>query len=375
MDLRQWPRQWRGAADLLLDAPGLRALTPPVPVRLLRADGRITNWWWRHGAAWPAADKQLPANAALALELPADAVLERSLTLPLLNQTDVAEAVALEAASISPFGAAQTVWGFAVLPPAKGASTQTVRMALTSRKQIEHSLAQAQAVFAADGQTRDQASGEPESIIEIWVLPQVRSSHDGDGVILVNGAQERMRPIAFKTGGEAPRQALVARGRAGRVALVGLAGVLLAAILATPVLQARSRAMQAQAGLDRVSSEVAPQMAQREALIRQAEALRGVGDVLKTQLAPLPVLDLVTRALPDSAWLNTLRLEGDKVTITGNADDAAALVQALSRQEGVRDVRLPSPATRSSGASKESFTIEIRLDPNHYGLAKTQEGA
>src|SRR5690606_1773612 len=119
---------------------------------------------------------------------------------------------------------------------------------------------------------------------------------------------------------------------------------LLAALVATPVLQARSRAVQAQAALDRVSQEVAPQMAQREALVKQAEALRGVGDVLKSQLAPLPVLDLVTRALPDSAWLNTLRIEGDKVTVTGNADDAAALVQVLLKQDGVKDVRLPSPA-------------------------------
>ncbi|ARU06299.1 hypothetical protein CCO03_17885 [Comamonas serinivorans] len=374
MDLSQWPSQWRGAAELLLDLPGLRALTAPVPVRLLQADGRITGWWWRHGAMVPAAVDQLPANAALALELPAEAVLERNLTLPLLNTGDVAAAVALEAASISPFGAAQTVSGFAVVPPAKGAATQTVHMALTSRKQIEQSLVQAQAALAAQGLAPVEV---PETSIEVWVLPDSRLTANGDGAIPAsNGvAAQPIRPIAFSTGGEAHRQALVAKGRAGRVALVGLAAVLLAALVATPVLQARSRAVQAQAALDRVSQEVAPQMAQREALVKQAEALRGVGDVLKSQLAPLPVLDLVTRALPDSAWLNTLRIEGDKVTVTGNADDAAALVQVLLKQDGVKDVRLPSPATRPAGASKENFTIEIRLDPGRYGLSKTREAA
>ena len=372
MDLSLWPRQWRGAADLLLGAPGLRALTAPVPVCLWQADGQITNWWWRHGVAWLAAETdKFPANAALALELPADAVLERSLTLPLLNQTDVAEAVALEAASISPFGAAQTVWGFAVVPPAKGANTQTVRMALTSSRQIEHSLARAQAAFVANGQALGQTAGEVlQTGIEVWVLPRICQLGNGSGAILQDENQTHMSPIAFKTGGDAPRQALVARARAGRIALVALAAVLLAAIAVTPVLQARSRAIQAMTALDQVGREVAPQLAQREAVVKQAEALRSVGELLKTQLAPLPVLSLITRALPDSAWLTAVRIEGDKAIITGYGDDAGVLVQGLSRQDGVKSVRLPSPATRQSGAKQESFTIEMQLDTGRYGLAK-----
>lgn len=364
LDLSQWPRKWRGAAELLLDMPGLRPLTAPVPVQLLDADGGFSDWQWRLGVIAPQQGGS-PANTAHAVALSADAVLERTLTLPRLNQADVAQAVALEAASISPFGAAQTVAGFSVEPPAKGAQTQTVHMALTSRKQLEQAVQRAQASFAERG------AGIGENDIEVWVLPSRRQETGGEAGVL----PQTLRPVVFDTAGVQPRQALVARGRASRVGLVALTAVLLAALAATPVWQARGRAIQAQAALDQVSRDVAPQQAQREALVKQADALRAVGGVLKTQLAPMPVLNLVTRVLPDTAWINTLRVEGDKVILTGNADDAAALVQALSKEEGVKEVRLPSPATRPAGAAKENFNIELRLDPERFGLAKPKGAA
>ena len=364
LDLSQWPRQWRGAAELLLDMPGLRPLTAPVPVQLLDADGGFSDWQWRLGVIAPQTGGS-PANTAHAVALSADAVLERTLTLPRLNQADVAQAVALEAASISPFGAAQTVAGFSVEPPAKGAQTQTVHMALTSRKQLEQAVQRAQVSFAERG------AGIGENDIEVWVLPSRRQKTGGEAGVL----SKVLRPVVFDTAGVQPREALVARGRASRVGLVALTAMLLAALAATPVWQARGRAIQAQAALDQVSRDVAPQQAQREALVKQADALRAVGSVLKTQLAPMPVLNLVTRVLPDTAWINTLRVEGDKVILTGNADDAAALVQALSKEEGVKEVRLPSPATRPAGAAKENFNIELRLDPERFGLAKPKGAA
>ena len=289
LDLSQWPRQWRGAAELLLDMPGLRPLTAPVPVQLLQADGSLSHWQWRLGLIAPQASAT-PANAtpastqtntAHAVALPADAVLERTLTLPRLNLADVAQAVALEAASISPFGAAQTVSGFSVEPPAKGANTQTVHMALTSRKQLEQAVQRAQAALAEHGASLD------ENDIEAWVLPNHRHEIGGNQGI----PPSTMRPVVFNTDGLKPRETRVARGRASRVGLGALAAVLRAALAATPVWQARGRAIQAQAALDQVSRDVAPQQAQREALVKQADALRAVGDVLKTQLAPMPVLD------------------------------------------------------------------------------------
>ncbi|MDR0479853.1 MAG: hypothetical protein LBH31_08675, partial [Burkholderiaceae bacterium] len=40
-----------------------------------------------------------------------------------------------------------------------------------------------------------------------------------------------------------------------------------------------------------------------------------------------------------------------------------------------RDARLASPATRSPGANKENFIIELQLDPGRYGLVQSTAGA
>ena len=73
--------------------------------------------------------------------------------------------------------------------------------------------------------------------------------------------------------------------------------------------------------------------------------------------------DLLTQALPDDTSLLNLQLQGLKVTMAGQTTNAAALMQHLSAQPGVRDVRAPSAATKPLGVTKESFSIEFMLDP------------
>ena len=101
-----------------------------------------------------------------------------------------------------------------------------------------------------------------------------------------------------------------------------------------------------------------------------ADQLGQLHQQARDQAAPLLVLDLLTRVLPDTAWLHSVQLEGAKLTVSGDADDTAALVQRLGAQPGVHGVRLPSPVTRSPGAAKEAFVIEMELDPARYGLVR-----
>ena len=152
--------------------------------------------------------------------------------------------------------------------------------------------------------------------------------------------------------------------------LLLLAGALLAALAITPVLRERARAIAANQAFDVLRAEVAPQLAQREALQHRADQLGKLRQQVHDQAAPLLTLELLTRLLPDSAWLHSVQIEGAKVTLSGDADDTAALVQRLSAQQGVHGVRLPSPVTRSPGAAKEAFVIEMELDPAQYGLVR-----
>ena len=80
-------------------------------------------------------------------------------------------------------------------------------------------------------------------------------------------------------------------------------------------------------------------------------------------MAPLKVMDLLTQALPDDTSLLGLQVQGLKVTMNGQTTNAAALMQHLSAQPGIREVRAPSAATRPLGVSKDSFSLEFTLDP------------
>ena len=342
MDVSQWPSQWAAAGELLLRSRALRWLTPLVRLELTQADGQPLTLDMAQGLARPAVGSA--AAGARAIELLPEQVLRRQLVLPRLGKADLARAVDLEVAAITPFPPERTASAFAVLP-GEG-ETVMVDLALTSTQEIEKRL---QAV-GAGGDTSP----------EIWVLPSGTEA-----------LRHEFVPLVFQGYGGAERRRITARGLGLRGGLLAVALLLLAGLAVTPAAQARLRAIQAQAALDQLSKEAAPQLAQREKIVKQTERLQAIAKLAEQQLAPLPVLDMLTRILPDGSWLSTLRLEGGKVTISGAADDTAALVRSLGSQPGVLGVRSPSPATRVGRSEKESFTLELTLDPAFFGVVRT----
>ncbi len=342
IDVAQWPRQWRAAGERLLAWPALRWLRPAVRVQLRHPDGSASTWDMAHGVATPAPGAADPV-AATAVELPFSRVLERRLLLPPLAAAELAQAVQLEVAGASPFGAEQTVFGFAAHPAAD--KLTRVDLVITSRHEVE--------------QTLRQAGADPAAAPEVWVLPASTVPAGGP-----------VHPIVLAGYGEGQRRRIEQQGTVARAGLLMLALALLAALVLTPTLMLRQRAIQAQQSFEALQRQAAPQMAQRELMMQRLERLQAVDKLLAQQLALPPVLDMLTRALPDGAWLTALRVEGVKLVLNGQADDAAALVQRLATEPGVHDVRLASPATRGVGATKETFIIELQLDAPRYGLAR-----
>jgi len=340
IDLSGWPHQWRAAGQWLLDSAPLRALTPAVPMRLMGLGDRRSSWLLRGDLAYPQVVLPAGAQPLPAVEIGPEDVLERRLMLPALGAADLDQAVRLEIQSSSPFAPEQTVFGYRVSAGEGGA--RQVDLALTSRQQCEAALARA----GADAQA------------EIWLLPPFGERLSG----------KPWQPLVLRGWGEGARQRVSARGQRIAIGWLVLLLVLLAALIVTPVAFERLRARQAQSALDALQKQAAPQIALREALVRDGAALRAAGAVSARYLALPPVLDLLTRALPDSAWLTAIRVDDDKIVINGMADDSTALVRSLASQPGVSGARLSSPATRGAGDAKERFIIELHVDASRYGL-------
>lgn len=309
---------WRDA----LRWRALRWLSPSEPVRVLHSDGR---------SSWVAGDSGLPVRAgatarAIAIELPEDIVLRRELSFPRLPAADLGDAVLLEARSVSPFVDDDLAVGFVTAPG--GGRNLRVQLAIASRRQIGQHLE--------------------------TLLPQL------------NGVQPEVwaagrPPIVFGGYGELDRARRCGRARALLVAGLLLAAALGLAIALTPTIQIRQQAIEAQYAYDAVLQLTAPQTALREQLVQANEQLAHARDIVATQGNPLAVLEGLTRQLPDDVVLNVLELRGAEVRMSGQADNPAALMQALGSVPFFRDVRAPSASARAPGSNKESFTIQLNV--------------
>ena len=74
------------------------------------------------------------------------------------------------------------------------------------------------------------------------------------------------------------------------------------------------------------------------------------------------VLEALSRAIPDDAYLTQMQLKGDKVEIAGLAADAAVLVKHIEQSPHFSRATFTAPTTRS-GEERESFRIEAHVAP------------
>ncbi len=307
--------------------PVLAWLTPELPVRLVAADRSESLW---------VGERRLEASAVAlrsarftAVEVPADLALARDLVLPPMSDADLRDAVALDVRDSNPFDASDLVWGYRSKPGEPG--LVNVKMVLASRTQVTRHL--------------QAAMPEMSPSLEVWVMAD-------DGA-----------PVVLRGFGEAARARRAARGRLLAYALM-LGCVLLAtAIAVTPTVQLHIRATQAAASYQALQKRAGPAMAQREALVRGREDLANLQEVMADHVEPLVAIEMLTRLIPDDTWLRRVQAQGARFTLSGETPNAAALMNTLSSNPGLRDVRAPSPATRSAGSTRESFVVEFTVEP------------
>lgn len=179
----------------------------------------------------------------------------------------------------------------------------------------------------------------------------------------LNASAQQAGPFITLAGfGEANRLRRLQRGRNLRVGLVLLALFWLVPALTASTLQLAHRARLAEAQFATLSKKAAPAVAQRTELLTQLDGLKDLNEILQERVEPLRVIALMTETLPDDTWLQSLQIQGAKITLQGLTPSAAALMQKLSTEPLFKDVKAPSAAVRQPGAAKEAFNIEFTLD-------------
>ena len=93
---------------------------------------------------------------------------------------------------------------------------------------------------------------------------------------------------------------------------------------------------------------------------RTAERLDLLDGARRTAALPLEILSELTRLLPNDAWLQQMRYEGDSLALTGRAASASALLQILAGSEYFESPQFSSAITRTRDGM-EIFRIGVRL--------------
>jgi general secretion pathway protein L len=75
----------------------------------------------------------------------------------------------------------------------------------------------------------------------------------------------------------------------------------------------------------------------------------------------LPILEEITRLLPDTAWLEEFRLDGEFIEIAGLAASATTLLPLLEKSPLFRETRFTAPLQFDQALDKDRFRLRARL--------------
>ncbi len=260
--------------------------------------------------------------SSLELRLPATQVLERKLTLPAASREYLAPILEHRLDRLTPWRPDRVLYGFRT--DADGASAGSVAVTLTAT-------------------SRDLVAAPLQRLGAAGLVPTAIGADAGDP----------QRPLAVNLlgGGAATAPRAESRRFVSRAAL-GVAGVLLLALVVTAVLAAGASG-------DR---DVATQkLAKARRLLRSA-SFGNVGSREQTMLeakqparSTVVLIDTLSTSIPADTYLKELEIHPDKVRLVGSSGNAPALIGKLEAA-GLNNVRFTSTIARDR-AGRDDFEL------------------
>jgi len=143
----------------------------------------------------------------------------------------------------------------------------------------------------------------------------------------------------------------------------------LAAIVALLLLSALAiywgKREQALATLTTDSARLEAQVDEMRRVTEQAQAVRAkvlrIRGFIDNRPSTLAVIEEITQLVPDSGWLEELRIDGDSVEIAGLAASATALLPLLERSPLFYETRFTAPLQFDHSVNKERFRLRVRM--------------
>lgn len=279
-------------------------------------------------------------NSFVVLEFPPDKVVVRRITVPAQARKFLAGVIRNQIERLSPWPANDVVYGFAAEAGTEDAAALEVSIVMAARSDVDmgrHDLA-ALGLLVDRVVARDPGSkfiDEAAASVTLW---------SGLADPSRDGAEGMARKIGVG----------IAASVAASVALSVWALASAASIGdESEGMAARSKVLQKQVQTGRTASSMASMPPAERAWVSKEMSTSSV-----------IVMEALSRALPDSAYLTELRLEKESLRIVGLADDAPGLLAPLEKSKHMTDVRFFAPMARGPDGKLFRFSIEARVQPH-----------
>jgi general secretion pathway protein L len=265
----------------------------------------------------------------LLLRLSSHDVIERTIQVP-KAASDVLDAIVQnEIERIVPWPESETHYGFKVIGPSERAAGQLdVRVIATSRTILGTTLERVR-LLGVQPRVIDYAPDEHGDGIEVLALEsdarQVTARSLNRGLLAALLCSMAAAGVGLT----------LALGRASELASVNSA-----------IAEARMQSEEAM----RLRAEGAKLLASQEWLFRH-----------KLEQPPtMMLIEALSRALPDSAYLTEITIQGPDVRIVGRAQDSSALISRLEETAELENVAFTAPTLREKDAARETFAISAK---------------
>jgi len=261
--------------------------------------------------------------------LPGSVVLTKRIELPLIAEPDLESIVRFEAELNSPFPVEDTRCGYRIL--VRDELQLTLILAIASRQAIESHLDAMRAEVRIDAR-----------LSEVW------ASHEG-------------KLVQFAGFGEAKRKTDYLSKVSRSAIKIGLFSMAMAVIVWWPEGALSIKQQQLQELLAETEMRAGTATAARNSLLDMEDRLTAASAFYADRLLYDRWLDHVAALTPDSAYLTSMSFDKDRLTISGQAANAAELQTTLANAEILSEVTAPSAFTRDRRTDKERFTLTMQL--------------
>jgi general secretion pathway protein L len=271
-------------------------------------------------------------KAFVTLELPPGEIVQQRISVPARARDFLGGVVRNQIERLSPWPAREVVYGFDAAASLQDPETLDTRVLITPRANIEAAKNELAALgIAPDRIVAREAGNAAAPPVALWSRYE-----DGSG----RGLERVCRRIA-----------------AAIVIVVVLSGGISAwALASASAIRSESEATAARSAA--LQKELLGARASAGAALDPAERAWNLKD---TAPSGVMVLETLSQALPDNAYLTELTLQKSTMRIVGLTSDAPALIAPL--EGAFAEVHFFAPITRGPDGRSYWFHIEARVDP------------